>query len=246
MENYRLITGDANIVIPRLVKEGVEVDMAFCSPNPLFYDLKKENNRKDIVYNVGSENTLGHYLDHLVEAIFAKVYLILKDTGSLWVHMMDTFLWDGSMTQVPERFTLQMVRERKWLLRGKRVWLRGPHEITEGSSEELALCPWDWEPVYWFTKQEGGYTFNRDSAAGKTSVITGAPYVDRLPLQVVKEAIDLTTKPGDTVLDCFVGGGQVGIAALQMGRKFIGIDLSADKVALAQRRLRLVVPSKSN
>jgi site-specific DNA-methyltransferase (adenine-specific) len=67
-----------------------------------------------------------------------------------------------------------------------------------------------------------------------------SPYVEEvpnLPEEVMIEAIDLTTKEGDTILDCFMGTGQTGIAALTENRKFIGIELSADKVALAQRRL---------
>jgi hypothetical protein len=155
--------------------------------------------------------------------------------------MMDKWMTPtGSMIQVPERFALMMTGKYEWLLRGKRVWLRGPHEITKGSTAAASLCSWDWEPIYWFTQQQEGYTFNTASPYAKTSVIMHSPYVEEvpnLPEEVMIEAIDLTTKEGDTILDCFMGTGQTGIAALTENRKFIGIELSADKVALAQRRL---------
>lgn len=232
----RLIVGDALDVIPRLALEGVAVDMIFCSPNPLFYYMKEHMTR-----GIGSEHTPQTYLDHLI-GILTKARLILKDTGSLWVHMMDTHMINGSMLQIPERFAIMMTDKAGWKLRGKRAWLRGPHEITKGSTAAISLCPWDWEPVYWFTKKEKGYTFNADSRYAKTSIITNAPYYSNvvgLPPKVMIECMDLTTKMGDTVMDCFMGGGGTGVAATHMGRKFIGIELSADKVSLASRRLAL-------
>lgn len=245
--DYRLICGDANEVIPRLVKEGIEVDMVFCSPNPVFFSLMtkgSEVGQEGNTANVGSETKMSHYLAHL-ENIFKKVHLLLKESGSLWVHMMDVYMMRGSMPQVPERFA-QMMSDTGpggghwWFLRGKRVWLRGPHEITEGNN----ILPWDWEYIYWFTKQEKEYVWNADSPYAKTSVIN-APYEKKprpdggsgFPHQVVIEAMDLTTKKGDTVLDCFMGTGETGVAALTEKRKFIGIDLLPEAITLAQRRL---------
>jgi DNA modification methylase len=235
--NFRLICGDAVDVISQLTvkKDGIHsVDMIFCSPNPLFYHMKQHN-----VTGIGTENTLIEYLFDL-SLVFTRCYDLLKDTGSLWVHMMDTYMMGGSMIQVPERFSLMMVGKR-WKLRGKRVWLRGPHEITKGSTAAQRLCPWDWEPIFHFTKQAEDYVFNADSPFARTSVITGAPYlegVSGLPHKVMIECMDLTTREGDTVLDCFMGTGETGLAALGMGRKFIGIDISAQKVKLASQRLR--------
>ena len=40
-----------------------------------------------------------------------------------------------------------------------------------------------------------------------------------------------------TVLDPFCGSGTVGVVACQLGRDFIGIDLSADYLAMAERRI---------
>jgi DNA modification methylase len=45
-------------------------------------------------------------------------------------------------------------------------------------------------------------------------------------------------KPGGTVLDLFCGTGTTGIAALALGRRFAGIELSPAFAALAAERLR--------
>jgi DNA modification methylase len=46
------------------------------------------------------------------------------------------------------------------------------------------------------------------------------------------------TRPGDVVLDPFVGIGTYGLAALALGREFIGIEADAGRFALAVDRLR--------
>ena len=45
------------------------------------------------------------------------------------------------------------------------------------------------------------------------------------------------TKPGDLILDPFAGSGTVGLAALRLGRRFAGCELSPEYTALARRRL---------
>ncbi len=49
--------------------------------------------------------------------------------------------------------------------------------------------------------------------------------------------IRLFTKPGDVVLDPFVGSGTSGVAAKQLGRRYIGIDISADFCKIARGRI---------
>lgn len=49
--------------------------------------------------------------------------------------------------------------------------------------------------------------------------------------------IELTTKPGDTVLDPFMGAGTTGVAAARLGRPFIGIELDPAHFATACRRI---------
>ena len=46
-----------------------------------------------------------------------------------------------------------------------------------------------------------------------------------LQLEVVRRGIELWTNPGEIVLSPFAGIGSEGYAALQMGRRFIGIEL---------------------
>ena len=68
------------------------------------------------------------------------------------------------------------------------------------------------------------------------------------PLGVMKWVIDLCPK-ADTILDPFMGSGTTGVAAIQMGRKFIGIerdpkyfDIACERINNAQRQTSLFEP----
>jgi site-specific DNA-methyltransferase (adenine-specific) len=62
-----------------------------------------------------------------------------------------------------------------------------------------------------------------------------AKFPVELPLRVIR----LLTDPGEVVLDCFMGSGTTAIAAVQTGRRFIGIELDEESVKLAHERLGL-------
>ncbi len=59
------------------------------------------------------------------------------------------------------------------------------------------------------------------------------------PEKLALEHILSWSKPGDLVLDPMCGSGTTGKMALLHGRKFIGIDISAEYIEIAQKRLRL-------
>ncbi len=49
--------------------------------------------------------------------------------------------------------------------------------------------------------------------------------------------IDRLTKPGNTVMDCFLGRGTTGMAAVKLGRNFIGCELHPEYFAIAKRNI---------
>jgi len=57
------------------------------------------------------------------------------------------------------------------------------------------------------------------------------------PIDLPKWFIRLFTKPGDVVLDPFVGSGTTAIAAIELGRKYVGIDIKEEYVDLATSKL---------
>jgi len=58
------------------------------------------------------------------------------------------------------------------------------------------------------------------------------------PLDAVREIVDNFALPGGIVLDPFMGSGTTGAACVQTGRRFVGIDISPEYCAIAQRRIQ--------
>jgi len=64
-------------------------------------------------------------------------------------------------------------------------------------------------------------------------------YPAEKPVAVSEVVIGQSSHTGDTVADPFMGSGSVGVAAVKLGRRFIGTDLNPDAVRWSARRLQL-------
>jgi len=62
------------------------------------------------------------------------------------------------------------------------------------------------------------------------------------PIDLMRYLCRLVTPPNGTVLDPFMGSGSIGIAALLEGFNFIGIEISPDYAAIAERRMQTACP----
>jgi DNA modification methylase len=58
-----------------------------------------------------------------------------------------------------------------------------------------------------------------------------------LQLEVIRRGVDLWTNPGDVVLSPFAGIGSEGYVSLQMGRRFVGVELKRSYFEQATRNL---------
>ena len=58
------------------------------------------------------------------------------------------------------------------------------------------------------------------------------------PLNVIRSLIEECTHEGDTILDPFMGSGTTGVACVQTGRNFIGIEIDPTYYAIAERRIK--------
>lgn len=107
------------------------------------------------------------------------------------------------------------------------AWLRDISEEVEGVLYKKTL-----QGTYWdFTRyinnltKEGGVEFGN----GKK------------PEQLVAQIFDMTTRPGDLVLDSFLGSGTTAAVAQKMGRKWIGIEMGEHVFSHCKVRLDRVI-----
>lgn len=57
------------------------------------------------------------------------------------------------------------------------------------------------------------------------------------PTELIEILLNTYTKPGDTILDPFMGSGSTGVACVNTGRKFIGIELDTGYFEIARKRI---------
>jgi DNA modification methylase len=62
-------------------------------------------------------------------------------------------------------------------------------------------------------------------------------YPTQKPVALLERIVQVSSNPGDTVLDPFCGAGTTLVAAHKLGRKWIGIDKSSSAIALTRERL---------
>jgi site-specific DNA-methyltransferase (adenine-specific) len=100
-----------------------------------------------------------------------------------------------------------------------------------------------WKPVLWYANgkprvQSSHGTWVRDSILN-----IGNPAEDKAhhhwgqSVSGVKELVEQFSKPGDTILDPFVGGGSTAAAAIELGRRFIGIDIDEQAIRTTAARI---------
>lgn len=66
----------------------------------------------------------------------------------------------------------------------------------------------------------------------------GMKHPTEKPVSLMKELVRYFTNPGDTIFDPFMGAGSTGVAAIELGRNFIGIEKNRAFYEEAERRLQ--------
>ena len=64
-------------------------------------------------------------------------------------------------------------------------------------------------------------------------------HVCEKPVAMLEHIITASSRPGAVVLDAFAGSGATGVAAMNLGRRFIGMEMDAGHFSTARARIEL-------
>jgi len=226
------------------------VDMTFADP-PFNLD-KKYNSYKD-------RKGLDAYLDWCKQWL-SEMVRVTKPTGSIFVHNIPKWLtyyasflndiadfkhwisWDAMSTPLGKSLMpthygiLYYAKDRK---QNKFYELRHPHKrcrkcnvlLKDYGGKKAGLHPFG--PLVsdvWTDLHRIKHAKNRDE------------HPCQLPEHVLERLILMTTDEGDNVLDPFAGTGTTLVAAKRLGRNYLGIELDAKYVTIAEKKLDYVRP----
>jgi site-specific DNA-methyltransferase (adenine-specific) len=208
-------------------------------------------------YNVGKDYDADLRLDEyrdLLRRVLRETYRVLATGGRACINIASL----GRKPYVPlHAYVIQDMLELGYLMSGEIIWDKGG-----SASRSTAWGSWlsAVNPVL-RDVHEYILVFSKDSfsrtAAGRASTTDKdgflkctksvwtfpavsaqkvghpAPFPEKLP----RRLIELYTFRGDVVLDPFCGAGTTCVAALLAGRRYVGHEIEADYLRIAQERL---------
>lgn len=219
---------------------------------------------KDLMTNTGSiwwnimdtYNTRTQIRSNAAEALNAMKGLDQRSWGDHECRRYSaghSFLKDGELCHIPSRIAERAARigyfVKSTITWAKTSSLPEPQNSRVSRAMEtiihlsLSRTPQFYKEAYFsLPKHLGGR--NDEVEVGKVSDVWLLPtsagrdgHGAQFPLSLPGRCIGLSTQPGELVLDPFVGSGTTGLAAVELKRKFIGIDVSSSYLKVAAKRL---------
>lgn len=160
---------------------------------------------------------------------------ILKPTGNIFAFTSYNLLGKWHETFDPRFDTFQFM-----------VWHKTnpPPKLRRAgflNSCELIVCLWNKGHTWNFGKQNEMHNFIETPICMGNERLKDPVHPTQKPLKVLKHLIKLASKPGDLVFDPFMGVGSTGAAALELGRRFMGVEIDQSYYEAAIKRLGEVV-----
>ncbi|MRJ02225.1 MAG: site-specific DNA-methyltransferase [Epsilonproteobacteria bacterium] len=105
------------------------------------------------------------------------------------------------------------------------------------NSCELIVCMWNRGHTWNFTKQSEMHNFFESPICMGKERVKDPKHPTQKPVKLLKHLIKIASNGGDLVLDPFMGVGSTGVAALELGRRFIGMEIDPAYFEAARKRL---------
>ncbi|MBV9021978.1 MAG: site-specific DNA-methyltransferase [Ktedonobacteraceae bacterium] len=229
MHNFDLILGDSTEHIKKIPDHSIDLILTDPPYNLGRYSTGniKMSWRKDFNNDVAEWDTfIFNPVDWLDEFV-----RILKPTGNLFAFTSYNLLGQWHQAFDPVFDTFQFV-----------VWHKTnpPPKLRRAgflNSCELIICAWNKGHTWNFTKQKEMHNFIETPICMGKERVKNPVHPTQKPLKVLSPFIKLATNPGDLVLDPFMGVGSTGVAALQLNRRFMGIEIDTSYFEAAKERI---------
>lgn len=143
--NYTLI-GDVREKLKELPDKSIQM----CVTSPPYYSLRDYGESNQL----GLEDTPEEFVENMVE-VFAEVHRVLRDDGTLWLNLGDSYLKNKQLGFIPQRVAIAL-QEWGWILRQDIIWAK-KNCMPESVKDRFTKSH---EYIFLFSKQPN-YFFNQ-------------------------------------------------------------------------------------
>jgi len=124
-----------------------------------------------------------------------------------------------------------------WTVKSHCIWDRVIHGMGDLKGSFAPL-----HDVFWFAVKGAGFEFpdKRPKSVLRHQRVgpSETPHPTAKPVPLMSDIVAAVSRPGDVILDPFMGTGSTGVAALELGRSFYGIELDSEYYRFACGQLQ--------
>ena len=225
-EKYTLYNDDCITVLDNMIQNGDTVDMIFTDPPYRVTSRGNAGNSGGMLQK--KINKAGQVFEHNnieIEVYLPKFYKVLKETGHCYIMTNHKNL--THFLKVIDEWKDPDTNEGFHFIKSL-IWDKGNKIMGQFYMNQFEYIL--------FLRKGAGKKINNCGASDlisipnkKTKDETGKNIHDtEKPVDLCKILIENSSNPNEIVFDPFMGIGSCGIAAKQLGRKFIGIELDSN------------------
>lgn len=105
------------------------------------------------------------------------------------------------------------------------------------NSCEMIFTCWNKRHTWNFSTQREMHNFIESPICSGPERLKNPKHPTQKPVSILKRMIEIASNENDIVFDPFMGVGSTGVAALQLNRRFIGVELNPEYYVAAKNRI---------
>ena len=109
------------------------------------------------------------------------------------------------------------------------------------NSCEMIFTCWNKKHTWNFISQSEMHNFLESPICMRPERLSSPKHPAQKPVSILKKVISIASNENDIVFDPFMGVGSTGVAALELGRRFIGVELEQDYFIAAKQRVENIL-----
>lgn len=228
-KTYRLMQGDSHSLLSQVPDHFVD----FILTDPPYNLAQHSTGNIPLPGRTAMNNDLAPWdlVEFKPEEWVDEFIRVLKPNGNLFIFT--------SYNQIGQWYS---ILDKKFDTTNFMVWHKtnpAPKVFKAGflNSCELIYTCWNKGHKWNFISQAEMHNFVESSICMKPERLQNPKHPTQKPVAVLKKLITIASNEGDVVFDPFMGVGSTGIAALELGRKFVGFEINPIYFKAAENRI---------